>query len=193
MSRKFLVTIILILFILPFVSWYYLQRGLDWRKEAQSVMKGTDPFPVGDWTDINGHIFTPEQLEEHVTLVARIHCDQSKEISATLDQFYDQFKETKKANFIILDFCASDSAGMRNSKRMEWYPFLCSDSSTICNKLMAKWPDGMNYALVDKRKVIRSYYPGNRKEEKRVLLEHMALLLPRDRSEKVELKRGNKE
>jgi hypothetical protein len=193
MSRKFLVTIILILFILPFVSWYYLQRGLDWRKEAQSIMNGTEPFPTGDWTDINGRAFTPEQLEGHVSLIARIDCGQSTEISTTLDQFYDQFKETKKANFIILNLCEPDTSDFGKPMRMEWFPFSCSDSSTICTTLKSRWPEGMKYALVDKRKIIRSYYPGNTKEEKRLLLEHMALLLPRDRSEKVELKRGNKQ
>lgn len=193
MSRKFLVTIILILFILPFVSWYYLQRGLDWRKEAQAVMKGTDSFPAGDWTDTNGHLFSSDQLEEHVSLIALVRCNQSKEISETLDQFYDQFKETKKANFIILNSCLTDTAGIGKAVRLDWYPFTCSESAEICNILKSKWPDGMNYALVDKRKVIRSYYPGNTEKEKRVLLEHMALLLPRERSEKVELKRGNKE
>lgn len=193
MSRKFLVTIILILFILPFVSWYYLQRGLDWRKEAQSVMKGTEPFPAGEWTDINRQLFTADLLEEHVTLVTRVPCDESKEIFETLDQFYDQFKETKKANFIILNFCPSDTSAEGKPMKMNWYTFSCPDSSTICTSLTAKWPEGMNYALVDKRKVIRSYYPGNTKEEKRALLEHMALLLPRERSEKVELKRGDKQ
>jgi len=193
MSRKFLVTIILILFILPFVSWYYLQRGLDWRKEAQAVMNGTDQFPQGDWTDINGHAFTADLLEGHVTLVSLVHCDQSKEISETLDQFYDQFKETKKANFIILSYCSTDTVDVDEAGRVDWYPFSCTDSTSLCSILTFKWPEGMNYALVDKRKVIRSYYAGKTKEEKRVLLEHMALLLPRERSEKVELKRGNKE
>ena len=56
MSKKFLVTIVLILFLLPFVSWYYLQSGLDWRKDAQAVMNGTNPFPSGACVLADGRI-----------------------------------------------------------------------------------------------------------------------------------------
>ncbi|MDQ3016628.1 MAG: hypothetical protein M3R25_07920, partial [Bacteroidota bacterium] len=52
------------------------------------------------------------------------------------------------------------------------------------------WPEGKSFALIDQDKVVRSFYAANTKEEKRLLLEHMALLLPRERSDKVELKRG---
>ena len=96
MSRKFLVTIILILFILPFVSWYYLQRGLDWRKEAQKIMNGTDPFPEGRWEEPGGKTFSDTHLEDHVSLITFMPCDQSEEVIATLNKFYDQFKDTKK-------------------------------------------------------------------------------------------------
>jgi hypothetical protein len=44
--------------------------------------------------------------------------------------------------------------------------------------------------LVDRHAVIRSYYAGQTKDEKKQLVEHMALLIPRERSDKVELKRG---
>jgi len=58
MSRKFLITVILILFLLPFVSWYYLQSGLNWRKQAQVIMSGKQPFPEGEWTDQSGKILS---------------------------------------------------------------------------------------------------------------------------------------
>ena len=74
MSRKFLVTIVLILFLLPFVSWYYLQSGLNWRKKAQEVMNGTEVFPVGKYLMADGRMLTPDSLENHVTLVAFLPC-----------------------------------------------------------------------------------------------------------------------
>lgn len=190
MSRKFLVTIVLILFILPFVSWYYLQRGLEWRKEAQKIMKGTDPFPEGKWQEPGGRTFSTTQLEDHVSLITFLSCDQSEEIIATLNKFHDQFKETKKANFIILDSC--NTGGIIDRTKDGWYVFQCSDSLSLCNLLLRSWPQGKTHALVDKDKKIRSYYSSATLDEKRLLLEHMALLLPRERSEKVELKRGNK-
>lgn len=189
MSRKFLVTAILILFLLPFVSWYYLQSGLKWRKEAQALMSGTQLFPAGQWTDIGGTPFKQDHLKDHVTLVARSACATASDVSILLDQLYDQFKETKKANFFLLDECA-DTPMKDDSLRLNWFVFHCSDSLPPCTELLVNWPEGKSFALVDRDKTIRSYYAASTKDEKRLLLEHMALLLPRERSEKVELKRG---
>ena len=189
MQRKLFITLILLLFLLPFVSWYYLQQGLNWRKEAQDVMNGTQPFPQGEWIDIYGKKLSSANLAENVTLVSQMSCVDSADVIATLYKFYEQFRETRKATFIILDSCQSnDYRG--DSTKMNWYHFSCQDSFGLCQLLKGSWPEGKTHALVDKRMVIRSYYGSTTEEEKRILLEHMALLLPRDRSEKVELKRG---
>lgn len=189
MSRKLLVTLILILFLFPFVSWYYLQRGLDWRKEAQEVMKGKEPFPAGEWKDHAGNMISTEQLEGKVTLVTFLNCDQMDEKKILLDELYEQFKETGKAHFIILDTCQTNM--FSDPLRKDWIVLSCSDSMNLCDLLSENWPAEKSHALVDRDKHIRSYYASSTEEEKRILLEHMALLLPRERSEKVELKRGN--
>ncbi len=154
-------------------------------------MNGTDPFPTGEWVDQSGKNFSSQQLEDHVTLIVRIVCDDASAGSNTLTSFYDQFKDTQKANFIILDSCA-DSADLSDPLKMKWYVFSCPDSAGLCAMLSSSWPSGRTHALVDRHQIIRSYYASETEDEKRILLEHMALLLPRDRSEKVELKRGNR-
>lgn len=190
MSRKLLVTLILILFLFPFVSWYYLQRGLDWRKEAQEVMKGKEAFPSGEWMDQTTNKISTDQLEGKVTLVTFLNCDQIDDDKNLLNELYEQFKETGKAHFIILDSCRTDK--LDDLSRQDWIVLSCSDSMNLCYLLSKNWPDDKSHALVDKDKHIRSYYASETEDEKRILLEHMALLLPRERSEKVELKRGNK-
>ncbi len=192
MSRKFLVTIILILFLLPFVSWYYLQSGLNWRKAAQEVMHGTTPFPTVDYNNGKGLTFSSELLEEHVSLVCFISCTNGEEQMTVLHELYEQFKDTNKANFILLDSCQTDTISSGDVVKKNWYRLPCSDSLTLCASLLNEWPEGKTFALVDRNKVIRSYYSIATKDEKRILVEHMALLLPRERQEKVELKRGDK-
>lgn len=192
MSRKFLVTIILILFLLPFVSWYYLQSGLNWRKAAQEVMHGTTPFPSITYDNGDGLKFSNELLLEHVSIVCFIPCNNGEDQLNVLDELYEQFKETNKANFILLDSCQSDASVVREPLKKNWYRIPCADSLTLCATLLNEWPDGKTFALVDRNKVIRSYYSIATKDEKRILVEHMALLLPRERQEKVELKRGDK-
>ena len=193
MSRKFLITVILILFLLPFVSWYYLQSGLNWRKQAQAIMNGKQPFPEGEWIDVSGKKLSSGQLAEHVTIVNLVSCDNIEAMSGLLDAFYKQFKETKKANFIILNSCLTAPFALKDSLRAGWFVFTCSDSLNPCSLLLPNWPAGKTHALIDRHKIIRSYYNDATTDEKRVLLEHMALLLPRQESEKIELKRGEQE
>ena len=155
-------------------------------------MKGDQPFPAGTWIDQRGTSLSTDDLGDYVTLVTRIDCQQSDELMKTLGQLYDQFKETKKATYIILDDCVEDSISLSDSNKISWFVFSCGDSAGLCEQLLENWPPGKSHALVDKNQRIRSYYPSATMDEKRILLEHMALLLPRERSEKVELKRGDK-
>jgi len=193
MSRKFLVTIVLILFLLPFVSWYYLQSGLDWRKDAQAVMNGTNPFPSGACVLADGRKFSVDSLEGRVTLMTYASCGtDDKGQKDVLDALYTQFKETGKAAFIILDTCQAGSANLLQEPHKNWYVIPCADSVALCNVVKSLWEKDKIFALVDRKGVIRSYYAVNTTDEKRMLVEHMSLLLPRERQEKVELKRGDK-
>jgi hypothetical protein len=192
MKRKFLVTIILLLLLLPFVSWYYLRSGLQWRKAAQDVMSGTTPFPDITLVDRDGKSWPAGTMSDRVSLVSFAPCTPDMAWDHLVALLYDQFKDTGKANFILLDSCAAQAADVDKSRKGT-YQVDCAASGALCAQLAAEWPSGKAFALVDKHRVIRAYYPAGTNEEKRVLLEHMALLLPRERSEKVELKRGQEQ
>lgn len=193
MSRKFLITIVLILFLLPFVSWYYLQSGLDWRKDAQAVMNGTSPFPAGTSMLADGRKFSSDSLEGRVTLLSYIACDQDdKGQREVLEALYGQFKETGKAAFVLLDTCQAGTGNMPSTQDKNWYVIPCADSMVVCNDISKLWEKDKMFALIDRKGIIRSYYAIHTTNEKRMLVEHMSLLLPRERQEKVELKRGDK-
>lgn len=193
MSRKFLVTIILILFLLPFVSWYYLQSGLDWRKKAQAVMNGTQPFPSGSFPLTDGTVLTTDSLLSHVTLIAYLPCNAADQGNETvLSALFDQFKDTHKAAYVLLDTCGVGATFKAPDHRYGWFVVSCPDTSGLCTTLRKDWPTGASFALVDRKGIIRSYYNAQTKDEKRTLVEHMSLLLPRERQEEVELKRGDK-
>ncbi len=193
MSRKFLITIVLILFLLPFVSWYYLQSGLKWRKEAQKVMNGTVPFPAGEYIDADGDLLTADSLAYRASIVSFRSCDTSSpDKEDVLMRVYDQFKDTRKINFIVLDSCRGTS-NEEVSDRKNWFALSCTSSADLCEDLTGQWPADKAFALVDRHGIIRSYYGIQTDEDKRVLVEHLSLLMPGDRQEKVELKRGSKQ
>ena len=156
-------------------------------------MSGKEPFPEGEWRDEAGGKLLSAQLAEHVTLLTLISCENRDSLSKTLESFYHQFKETRKAAFIILDTCQNNPSIIFDSLRTDWYYFKCGDTTTLCEQLLINWPKGKTHALIDRNKIIRSYYAEATKDEKRMLLEHMALLLPRERSDQIILKRGEKE
>ena len=190
MSRKLTVALVFFLFLLPFVSWYYLNSGLTWRKKAQEELQGKEPFPLLSFQSRTGVPLEPSGLEKHVSLVTRISCDYDSAQWNLLGRMYSQFKETKKANFIFIDDCQQKPLFIPDSIQRDVFFNPCLDSLSTCDTILKNWPAGSRYALVDRYGVVRSYYPAGTNDEKRVLVEHMALLLPRDRSEKVELKRG---
>lgn len=193
MSRKFVVTIVLILFLLPFVSWYYLQSGLNWRKKAQEVMNGNELFPQIAITLTDGRPYPTDSLQDKVTLVCFRPCEPFDEQAQVLEQLYNQFKDTGKAKFLLMDSCIVESGAGVDSHRKGIVPASCSANHEVCESLKNSWPSDKPFALVDRKGVIRSYYGIGSNEEKRILVEHMSLLLPRDRQEKVELKRGEQQ
>jgi hypothetical protein len=190
MSRKFTITIVLILFLLPFGSWYYLNSGLTWRKKAESALSGKASFLTLPLVTREGQKLTQDNLQNHVSIVTMLSCIEPNTQEKLITGFYDQFKETKKANFIFLDTCATGSAHWMDSLRQNMFVISCIDTVRQCEPILARWPAGKEYAIIDQNGVVRNYYTAGTQEEKRVLLEHMALLLPRDHSEKVELKRA---
>lgn len=187
MKRKILITLVLFLLLLPFVSWYYLRSGLLWRKEAQARMSGTTSLPRLPLVDFSGNAVPAELTKDHVSLLTIVPCQPDTAWTDLLAKFYRQFKETGKAQFVLFDSCTL-SGFLPDSTWTATYHIPCS--SDACAALLGNWPEDKPFALVDRQQVVRAYYRAETREEKRILLEDMALLLPRERTEKLELRRG---
>ena len=156
-------------------------------------MSGTTPFPTGEYRDADGDVLTPDSLAFHASILSFRSCDtDADEKAGVLERIYDQFKDTRKINFIILDSCQVDGS-KDPMKRKSWFAISCSSSMPLCHEVRHLWPADKAFALIDRHGIIRSYYGIQSDEEKRVLVEHLSLLMPGDRQEKVELKRGSKQ
>ena len=154
-------------------------------------MSGTDPFPLSKMELRDGQVISEDSLLEKVTLVSFVSCTLDPVQLEVLDHLYLQFKDTGKARFVLLDSCAQPADPM-DDQHKGVYILPCAVNSDLCSSLKAGWPIQKPFALVDRKGIIRSYYGISSPEEKRILVEHMSLLLPRERQEKVELKRGEK-
>ena len=153
-------------------------------------MNGIEPFPTDTMVLKDGRFILQDSLLDHVTLVGFVDCTNPQEQGTLINPLYDQFKETAKARFVLLDSCAGTAPIDFSAGKKGVYSLACTDNTGMCSALLTQWPAGKTYALVDRKGIIRSYYKASTSEEKKVLVEHMSLLLPRERQEKVELKRG---
>jgi hypothetical protein len=192
MSRKITITLLFFLFLLPFVSWYYLRSGLEWRQKAQAVLSGKKEFPELPFRSTRGVLLEKAQLENHVSLVVMVSCNDRSTQMELVTKLYLQFKETQKANFIFVDTCQHSSLSLPDTMKENIYTIHCPDSLSDCSLLLKDWPVGNQFGLIDRNGVIRAYYPAITHDEKKMLVEHMAILIPRDYTEKVELKREKK-
>jgi len=88
---KYLKTLVIIalLFGLPAGSWFFLQHGLDWRREKRTqLVPKQDLMKDVNWT--SEQLYTLEQdLAGYTTLV--ICKDQNEEDKAVIDQFKDAY------------------------------------------------------------------------------------------------------
>ena len=152
-------------------------------------MNGTKEFPVLPFHSLKGLPLDKSQLENHVSLVAILSCDSLTKQMELITKLYADFKETHKANYFFLDTCGINPLNLPDTLIQNIYTINCKDSLRSCTALLKEWPSGKTYALLDKNGIIRAYYSADSHDEKKTLEEHMAILLPRDYSEKVQLKR----
>src|SRR5690606_38254168 len=144
------VTLILFLFLLPFVSWYYLRSGLSWRKEAQSQMTGTTHLPVAEWVDIRGKQWDSQLAEDHVNLIAFVPCVPDTAWTALVTRLYEHFRETGRANLLLLDSCLT-SPRLPDTTWKKTYQIDCAASGSFCADLLTEWPRGTQFALADRK------------------------------------------
>ncbi len=198
------VALFLMLIVLPAGSWYYLQSGFDYQKGARAQLL--------DYGKLEGDIvldtdrknnFTLDDCRGNLSLFSFVnHQDVTTERIDVWNRLFEQFEETNRAIFVLgeLDTLV-DFSNFTESKNCIYTDV--SASKKILSQLSipkieeGRGEDGkfkiepivnMNeypyYVLVDSTLTIRNYYRvGNEPDLKR-LVEHLAIMVPREPSKK---------
>lgn len=178
---------------LPAGSWYYLQKGLDYRLETMGQLKDHGDFKL----------FTTESSEEEtkaVRLINFLSAEEAKreEQGILLSKLYEQFD--KREDFQLITFWDSSSFngldvfkatfGLEEEPQCTFEPLGQADWARFVQtyEKEAATP-GQHMALVDLEGNIRSFYAQSEQKEVRSLVEHIALLLPMKKQNKPELRR----
>jgi hypothetical protein len=197
-SRKPFVAamLFLILVVLPAGSWYYLRSGLNWRKTAQAELRDFGKrgnawliYPGSDkrTDDLAGKVCYIHYFGENPDLTA-----ENRKILDDCERIYAQFKESNNvrcvqayrggtAEFLshaqklpTFDYWTRAGDLIQWSKQLEtgYQMFLQSEGSTTAVP--------QYYAVTDTSGTIRRYY--NAMDDKQIsrMIEHIALLLPKE-------------
>lgn len=180
---------------LPAGSWYYLQKGLDYRLETMGQLS--------DHGDFKLLASVPAGTEEKEASVKVINflatdADERTQQGRLLSKLYEQFD--KREDFQLVTFWDSTAVaevdGFRTTYGLEEEPqclFQPLAGTAWSNFIQTYEKDmdspGQYMALVDINGNIRNFYVQHEKEEVKDLVEHIALLLPMKKQDKPELRR----
>lgn len=156
--------VFILLFIVPAGSWYYLQSGLDYRKDALKELEPKGVF------DVNG--FDVARLKSKTTLF------QLKSVQEdVLDKLHGQYSKSATYQMLTLD---TPTEVLPN-----WKSITIEEANLISMKY-----DGAGFVLVDTSMMVRNTYPADMEGVRR-MIEHTSIILPRVRELDVKQKKRN--
>lgn len=178
-----IVLIVMVLVGFPALSWFYLKSGLKWRVNAQEETAGKETLS-------NFTLITPEGdtvMRQDVFGKYSVIAMPADSISAAhLGMVHAQFHAREDYETICL--MPSERAAM-TFHDSTWISVQCVAG---CDDLMsALYAGSYSAAIVDDSLQVRGRYQLGSVEDMRKLVEHLAVVLPIEKRERIELKRGN--
>lgn len=149
----------LFLVIVPFGSWYYLQKGLDYRKNALRELEIKDSLSI--------RVGTFRLFQNKTSLVV---LDVSDDIYKIKEALQEQYKSS--IGFQILYPIAQSDVVLLPEDLLKYFK--------------SKYPDD-TFVLVDESRMIRNTYKSDEASVKK-LVEHIAIVLPRPKESDIKMK-----
>lgn len=154
------IALVLLLLVVPFVSWFYLRKGLEYRKALVREVVVKDSVRISE--------DTLKLLKGKTSVISMAG---GIEANSIISGLYEQFKEVPR--FQILS-----SGGRVEDKEIP---------SGYFEALAARYRDN-KFILVDTAGMIRNVYMDG-KEDIKKLVEHIAVVLPRKEEADIKSKR----
>ncbi len=173
------ILILLILVGLPLGSWYFLSRGLEWRKSKVSDLKAKELFlKAYDFSDEDKNRLY--ELMAHRTTIVKLHGAINDNDIAIINQFENAY------TFQFLSFEKTDG----NSKTWSSKSAARFYKPSSQNAIPATLKD-CNYVIVDTAGFIRQCYEGDSEQMLGLLVEDTAVVLPRKKPKDIGIKKSN--
>ena len=181
---------------LPAVSWWYLKGGLDYRLEAMDEIKPLGAMEALPFPTIDG---VSPAVAGNILLISYLQESQIEIAGTRLDKIHQQF--TERPDFLMLQMAAQDSTTLQQwlqtyqlDDAQQCYWFSAPEESLLPYfKQGLKTTDlspGESFAvLVDTSGMVRRQYQLMDETQVRRLIEHIALILPREKEKELVFKR----
>ncbi len=189
-----------LLIVLPVGALYFLEKGIDYRKELLAELDDVGKMPGFSLVNIDGSLVDNNRLEKRVVVVNFfdvLEKDGNIEKGKVLTKLVQQFE--KREDILFLNFVSNQGEDTLSSKALQEYIntfelgnkqslFVKEDPETMrrmANESM-KFPfeNGQNIrennlvALADTSSTIRRHYDLLNEEESKLLVKHIIMLLP---------------
>ena len=160
--------LLLLLVVLPLVSWYYLSQGYDYQLKARSELKNYGKWSVlGSGLDTMGYTIVFAQLDENAA--------NDSKFNEILNRLVNQFGERPDFFIGLLDGDKVESSLIINdSSKVIFFDLdkFNTDEVLLRNK----------FYLADRTGTLRNNYNINQVDEIKRMVEHIALILPQQPS-----------
>ncbi len=201
-NNKILQTIALLLFLvgLPLGSWYYLQRGLDYRLDAMEELKTYGEAPDFELTTADDSLLTKGDLRGKLVVAAFLTTAEKERpdrYGEVLSKLLDQFGEGNNFKMLVH---GTDTLADTPRALLRFAATHRLTDEDVCHFLPPELPafeklaregyrlpldagtelrDNPYLALADSSLTIRNYYDITEESQVRRLVEHIAMIIPR--------------
>ena len=189
----------LLLVVLPAGSWYYLQKGLDYRLETKRELKDFGAFLFRDTPDIDGTLITQDSLKGKLAVVNIFRPGADVDVLfREVKKVHKQFDTQPVVQFLFYATPADSLALRELADRRQLYDpgqirYLVVPTEEQFPDLHLPAVENASgnpvLALADMNGKIRQFYDFRDGARVKRLVEHLAILLPIPETDKPELVR----
>lgn len=171
------ILILILLVGLPLGSWYFLKSGLEWRKAKVVKLEKKQNF-INAFDFSNNDKDKLYEIMAHRTTVVKNEGDLSADDKAIIDQFENAY------TFQFLSLSKTDSLDNNwvSKSRARFYKPQSRNSNI-------EGLDNWNYMIVDTSGYIRQFYKGTDKQVMSLLVEDIAVVLPRKKPKDIGIRK----
>lgn len=191
--------LILVIFVLPLGSYWYLHSGLEYQKEALSELDSLGMLPAFDYRDQAGSRVDTSHTQNRVMLASffDLHNEQTEARIHNMKAIHNQFDNRKDVLFVSFytgsqeenPEALAERLGIRDVDQWKLIHLPQEEYARMLQTFALTEETRQSISLVDIRGVIRRAYAVDENRSMGRLIEHTAMLIPARESRKAELRR----